>query len=80
MSTAGMLGVRLTGEAWWCMFNTLWAETPPEDSTKCVIVFEASQITVQICSEIIYMGRFNNEALISCLIYLLAHTLQRLLR
>lgn len=51
MSTAGMLGVRLTGEAWWCMFNTLWAETPPEDSTKCMIVFEASQITVQIYSE-----------------------------
>lgn len=22
MSTAGMLGVRLTGEAWWCRFST----------------------------------------------------------
>lgn len=23
MSTGGMLGVRLIGEAWWCRFNTL---------------------------------------------------------
>lgn len=26
MSMAGMLGVRLTGEAWWCRFNTLQAD------------------------------------------------------
>lgn len=30
MSTAGMLGVRLTGEAWWCRFNTLKADTEEE--------------------------------------------------
>lgn len=52
MSTAGMLGVRLTGEAWWCMFSTLWAE----DSTNRMNVFKTTDKSSMIQSEIISQG------------------------